>query len=109
MSRRTLPVATLDRRSRRQVQASCWRRHRRPLVVMLVLNGFAALAGLAGPRLLGEMVESLRDGTTRGHLDRLAVLLALALVAQTVLTWFARRAGFVRRRDGASPTCARTS
>ncbi len=70
-------------------------RHRRSLVGMLVLNGFAALAGLAGPRLLGEMVESLRDGTTRGHLDRLAVLLALALVAQTVLTWFARRAGFV--------------
>jgi ABC-type multidrug transport system fused ATPase/permease subunit len=93
MSRRTLPVAT-STQVRRQVKVLL-ARHRRPLVGMLVLNGFAALAGLAGPRLLGEMVESLRDGTTRGHLDRLAVLLALALVAQTVLTWFARRAGFV--------------
>ncbi|HEX7189747.1 MAG TPA: ABC transporter ATP-binding protein [Actinomycetes bacterium] len=93
MSRRTLPVAT-STQVRRQVKVLL-ARHRRPLVGMLVLNGFAALAGLAGPRLLGEMVESLRAGTTRGHLDRLAVLLALALVAQTVLTWFARRAGFV--------------
>jgi len=70
-------------------------RHRRPLVGMLALNALAALAGLVGPRLLGELVGSLQDGTTRDHVDRIAVLLAGALLAQTVLTWLARRAGFV--------------
>jgi ABC-type multidrug transport system fused ATPase/permease subunit len=71
------------------------RRHRRALVWMLALNALAALAGLVGPRLLGELVGSLQDGTTTEHVDRIAVLLAVALLAQTVLTWLARRAGFV--------------
>ena len=70
-------------------------RHRRALVGMLALNALAALAGLVGPRLLGELVGSLQDGTTRDQVDRIAVLLAGALLAQTVLTWLARRAGFV--------------
>jgi ABC-type multidrug transport system fused ATPase/permease subunit len=93
VSRRTLPVATSA-----QVRAtarSLLGRHRRALTLMLVLNALAALAGLAGPRLLGEVVESVRDGSSRGHIDRLALLLAAALTVQTVLTWFARRAGFV--------------
>ena len=92
-SRRTLPVAT---------SAQVWEQtrrllaeHRRALSGMLALNALAALAGLAGPRLLGELVGSLQDGTTRGHVDRIAMLLAGALLAQTVLTWLARRAGFV--------------
>ncbi|MGH8894000.1 MAG: ABC transporter ATP-binding protein [Actinomycetes bacterium] len=93
MTRRTLPVAT---------SAEVWATarsllsdHRRPLVLMLGLNALAAVAGLVGPRLLGDVVESVREGTTRGHIDRLALLLALALATQTVLTWLARRAGFV--------------
>ncbi len=92
-TRRTLPVAT---------SAQVWTQtkrllaeHRRALLVMLALNAFAALAGLAGPRLLGELVGSLQDGTTQGHIDRIAILLAVALLAQSVLTWLARRAGFV--------------
>ena len=92
-TRRTLPVATSA-----QVWAQTKRllaEHRRALLVMLALNAFAALAGLAGPRLLGELVGSLQDGTTRGHIDRIAMLLAVALLAQSVLTWLARRAGFV--------------
>ena len=92
-TRRTLPVATSA-----QVWAQTKRllaEHRRALLVMLALNAFAALAGLAGPRLLGELVGSLQDGTTSGYIDRIAVLLAVALLAQSVLTWLARRAGFV--------------
>ena len=69
--------------------------HRRALTWMLVLNGLAAVAGLAGPRLLGEIVDAVRRGSTVGHIDRLAELLAAALVAQTVLTWLARRSAFV--------------
>jgi ABC-type multidrug transport system fused ATPase/permease subunit len=93
VTRRTLPVATAA-----QVRAtarSLLARHRRALVVMLALNALAAVAGLVGPRLLGEVVESVREGSSRAHIDRLALLLAVALAVQTVLTWFARRAGFV--------------
>jgi ABC-type multidrug transport system fused ATPase/permease subunit len=92
-TRRTLPVATST-----QVWAQTKRllaEHRRALLGMLALNAFAALAGLAGPRLLGELVGSLQDGTTRDHIDRIALLLAAALLAQSALTWLARRAGFV--------------
>jgi ABC-type multidrug transport system fused ATPase/permease subunit len=93
VTRRTLPVATAA-----QVRAtarSLLARHRRALVVMLALNALVAVAGLVGPRLLGEVVESVREGSSRAHIDRLALLLAVALAVQTVLTWFARRAGFV--------------
>src|SRR4051794_20462178 len=69
--------------------------HRRPLIGMLILNGLAAVAGLAGPRLLGGIVQSVTTGTTTSHIDRLAMLLAAALLAQTVLTWWARRSAFV--------------
>ncbi len=69
--------------------------HRRPLLGMLALNGFAALAALAGPRLLGDIVESVSDGTTTEHIDQLALLLAVALLVQTVLTWLARKSAFV--------------
>ena len=53
------------------------------------------MAGLAGPQLLGDMVQSVTDGTTTEHIDKLALILAAALLAQTVLTWLARRSAFV--------------
>jgi ABC-type multidrug transport system fused ATPase/permease subunit len=92
-SNRSLPVA-----SGAQVRAKAreiFREHRRPVIGMLALHALAALAAVIGPRLLGSMVQSVRDGTTTGHVDRLAMLLAASLVAQTVLTFIARRASFV--------------
>jgi ABC-type multidrug transport system fused ATPase/permease subunit len=71
------------------------RRHRRGLLGMIGLHAAAAMAGLAGPPLLGNLVQSVKDGTTRGHVDRIVLVLAAFLVAETVLTWFARRASFV--------------
>jgi len=89
----TLPVASAAQvRGQAKVLLA---EHRRPLLGMLALNGFAALAALAGPRLLGEIVESVRAGTTTEHIDQLAVLLAVALLVQTVLTWWARKSAFV--------------
>ena len=70
-------------------------RHRRGLVGVLGLHALAASAGLAGPPLLGALVQSVEDGTTSGHVDTLVLVLAVFLVAQTILTWFARRASFV--------------
>ncbi len=79
----------------REQAGALGRRHRRGLIGVISLHAGAAAAGLAGPALLGELVESVDEGTTRGHVDRIVLVLAGALAAQTVLTWFARRASFV--------------
>jgi ABC-type transport system involved in cytochrome bd biosynthesis fused ATPase/permease subunit len=88
-----LPIATgteLRAQARRLGQ-----RHRRALLGMLGLYAVAATAGLAGPPLLGNLVQSVQEGTTISHVDKVIALLALFLVAETILTWFARRASFV--------------
>jgi ABC-type multidrug transport system fused ATPase/permease subunit len=71
------------------------RRHRRGLAGVVGLHAAAAAAGLAGPPLLGRLVESVQRGTSRGYIDRIVLVLAGFLLAQTILTWFARRASFV--------------
>ncbi len=70
-------------------------RHRRPLFGVVGLHAAAAATGLAGPPILGRLVESVRNGTTQSHIDQLVLVLGAFLVAQTVLTFFARRASFV--------------
>jgi len=70
-------------------------RHRRALLGTVFLHAAAAATGLVGPPLLGELVESVEGGTTRGHVDVIVLVLAGFLLAQTVLTWFARKASFV--------------
>ena len=70
-------------------------RHRGPLVGVVVLHALAAAAGLVAPVLLGRLVQAVSDGTTRSYVDKLIVVLAGAIVLQTILTWFARRASFV--------------
>jgi ABC-type multidrug transport system fused ATPase/permease subunit len=71
------------------------RRHRGALAGMVGLHAAAAAAGLAGPPLLGTIVQSLQEGTTRRHVDTLVLVLAAALVLQTILTFMARLASFV--------------
>jgi ABC-type multidrug transport system fused ATPase/permease subunit len=88
-----LPIAEGDE-LRRQAR-SLGRRHRRGLAGMVGLHAAAAAAGLAGPPLIGELVESVENGTTRAHVDTIVLVLAGFLVAQTALTWLARRASFV--------------
>ncbi|MBA2359979.1 MAG: ABC transporter ATP-binding protein [Actinobacteria bacterium] len=62
---------------------------------MLALHAVAAAAGLAGPPLLGQLVESVQRGTTQAHVNAVVAVLAAFLLAQTILTFFARRASFV--------------
>jgi ABC-type multidrug transport system fused ATPase/permease subunit len=71
------------------------RRHRRGLIGVVLLHASAAGAGLAGPPLLGKLVQSVHDGTTRGFVNKIILVLAGFLLAQTILTWLARRASFV--------------
>ena len=88
-----LPIADGDElRAQARLLA---RRHRAALAGTVALHGLAAAAGLAGPPLLGEIVESVQDGTTAGYIDKLILILVGFLVAQTVITFLARRASFV--------------
>ena len=84
----TLPVA--DSRQVRAYVGELARRHRRPLVVALVLHTAAALAGLVAPRLVGTIVEDVQAGTTVGHVNLLAAVIAGAVVLQTLFTRSAR-------------------
>ena len=91
--RRTLPVATAEQtRANARVLG---RRHPRQLSRALVLHCLAAVAGLAGPRLLGGLVQGVQQGTTTTHVDEVALLLAAFVLAQTVFTRYARRASSV--------------
>jgi ABC-type multidrug transport system fused ATPase/permease subunit len=71
------------------------RRHRRGLVGVVGLHAAAAASGLAGPPVLGRLVEAVRHGTTDAYVNKVVLVLAAFLIAQTALTWFARRASFV--------------
>ncbi len=82
-----LPVA--DTAQVRRYARDLFRRYPRALVLMLVLHVLAAVAGLVGPRLLGDLVEAIRHGQGVGVVDRLAATIAAFVVLQAVLTRFA--------------------
>ncbi|WP_181312156.1 ABC transporter ATP-binding protein [Nocardioides campestrisoli] len=84
----TLPVAQGGEVGRYAV--SILRRHPRLLGGALALHVLAALAALAAPRLLGDLVEAVETGTTVGYVDQVILLLGGFLLAQTVATRFAR-------------------
>lgn len=83
-----LPVA--DSPALRRYVKQLARRHHRMLFGALALHVLAAVAALAAPRLLGDLVEAVEQGTTTGYVDRVLMVLAGFLVAQTVLTRYAR-------------------
>jgi ABC-type multidrug transport system fused ATPase/permease subunit len=88
-----LPVA-----SPAQVRRRAWavaRRHRGALAAMIGLHAAAAVAGLAGPALLGFLVDSVRRGTTAAEVDRVALGVLVAVVAQVALVRVARLASYV--------------
>ncbi len=68
---------------------------RKQLGGVLTLYALAGFAGLAGPRLLGELVGAVQRGTTHAHIDRIALVLAIFVVAQAILTRAARYASSV--------------
>lgn len=90
---RALPIA--DRASVREHTRATLRLHRRDLGVVVALHALAAVASLAAPRIIGELVDTVTSGATRASIDRLALILGVAVVLQTALTWGARRASFV--------------
>jgi len=88
-----LPVA--DAPALRRHTAALLRRHRRGLGVVVLLHVLAATAGLAGPWLLGRLVDAVVSGTTTAVVDRTVLVLVVAVLAQTVLIRYAQRAAMV--------------
>ncbi|CAL9375174.1 ABC transporter ATP-binding protein [Streptomyces sp. NPDC057838] len=78
----TLPVgapATV-----RAYVAELLRRHRRAFLLLIAVNTAAVLASMAGPWLLGSLVERVSGGARELHLERTAGLFVAALVVQAV-------------------------
>lgn len=68
-----------------------YRRHRRAFLLLIGVNTLAVVASMAGPYLLGGVVQDVADGTDGAaaalrdlHLERTIGLFALALVVQAV-------------------------
>ena len=88
-----LPIA--DTATVRAYTGVLFRKHRRPLILIAVLHTLAATAGLAGPWLLGMLVDAVTDGTTATYINTLIAVGVVAVLAQTVLIRFAQRASMV--------------
>ena len=83
-----LPIA--DSRTLRAYVRQVARTYPRMLGGSLTLHVLAALTALAAPRLLGDLVEAVDEGTTTAYVDQVVMWLAGFLVVQTVLTRYAR-------------------
>ncbi|HEV8054877.1 MAG TPA: ABC transporter ATP-binding protein [Nocardioidaceae bacterium] len=90
--RQILPVA--DAPEVRRYARVLARRHPKVLGTAVALHCLAAVAGLAAPRLLGNLVEDVERGTTLDTVNTTVLLIGVFLVAQTVLTRYARYVSF---------------
>ncbi|RYV52191.1 ABC transporter ATP-binding protein [Pengzhenrongella frigida] len=88
-----LPIA--DVAAVRRHTAVLVRSHRGTLAAVVGLHALAATAGLAGPWLLGRLVDDVAGGTTAGAIDRAVILLLVAVLVQTVLIRYAQRGAMV--------------
>jgi ABC-type multidrug transport system fused ATPase/permease subunit len=87
-----LPVAdsTAVRRHARRLA----RRHPRALLIALGLHSLAAVSGLAAPRLIGGLVQDIQGGTTVGKVNQVILVIAVFILAQSLLTRWARYRSF---------------
>lgn len=89
-----LPIA-----SAKKVRTTAFRlirTHRKALAVVLLLHTVAAVFGLAGPWLIGRIVDAVTMGmATETTIDVIALSLVAAIVAQAVAIRFAQRQSWV--------------
>lgn len=69
------------------------RRHRTAFTLLVAVNAVAVIASMAGPYLLGGVVEKLAAGARDLQLERTIGLFAVALAAQTVFVRLVRLRG----------------
>ncbi|MFF9671522.1 ABC transporter ATP-binding protein [Streptomyces eurythermus] len=78
----TLPVGAAT--TVRAYVTELFRRHRRAFLLLIAVNTVAVIASMAGPYLLGGLVERVSDGARELHLGLTAGLFVLALAVQAV-------------------------
>jgi ABC-type multidrug transport system fused ATPase/permease subunit len=88
-----LPVA--DAPAVKRYARTLIREYPRELGLVVVLYGVTAVAGLGAPRLLGSMVEHAVNDKTVAGVDKIAIVLAVFVVGQTLMTAVARYAASV--------------
>lgn len=88
-----LPIA--DTATVRAYAGALLRRHRRPLSRLAVLHTLAAVVGLAGPLLLGRLVDAVTRGTDATYVNTLVAIGAAAVLTQTGLIRYAQRASML--------------
>ncbi|MFD7158358.1 ABC transporter ATP-binding protein [Kribbella sp. NPDC059898] len=90
--RQILPVA--GSAEIRQHARRLARRHPRTLLAAMLLHALAAVSGLAAPRLIGDLVQDVQHGTTAAKVNLVIVVIAGFIVAQSLLTRWARYKSF---------------
>jgi ABC-type multidrug transport system fused ATPase/permease subunit len=73
----------------RRYARDLFRRYPRALSLAVGLHVVAAIAGLAGPRLLGDLVEAIQRQSGLATINRLSAAIAGFIVVQAVLVRFA--------------------
>ncbi|MFV8188715.1 MULTISPECIES: ABC transporter ATP-binding protein [unclassified Streptomyces] len=86
-----LPVA--EPSDVRRAAVRLLRADRGAFIAVLALNALAAAAGLAGPWLVGRIVDDVKAGDGVDAVDRLALWILLCALAQLVLARWARYVG----------------
>ncbi|MER7180907.1 ABC transporter ATP-binding protein [Streptomyces hyaluromycini] len=89
----TLPVGATA--TVRAYVAELFRRHRRAFSLLIAVNTVAVVASMAGPYLLGGLVERVSDGARDLHLGVTIGLFAAALAVQSVFVREVRLRGAV--------------
>ncbi|MFD6418378.1 ABC transporter ATP-binding protein [Streptomyces sp. NPDC060194] len=87
----TLPVGTPA--TVRSYVSALLRRHRRAFTLLIVVNTVAVVASMAGPALLGSLVEDVSEGAKDLDLTQGLLVFAGALAVQTVFIRLVRLRG----------------
>lgn len=89
----TLPVGAAS--TVRAYVTELFRRHRRAFLLLITVNTVAVVASMAGPYLLGGLIERVTDRAAEPHLGLTAGLFVLALTVQAVFVRQVRLRGAV--------------
>lgn len=91
LSRTALPIAApkdVRKATTRLIQADA-----KSFTAVLALNALAALTGLAGPYLVGRIIDEVKRGADVTSVDKLALAILIAATAQLLLARWARYVG----------------
>ena len=90
-SRTSLPIA--EPKDVRRATLRLIRADAKAFTAVLALNSLAAVAGLAGPWLVGRIIDEVRAGHGTTTVDKLALAILIAATAQLLLARWARYEG----------------